>query len=146
MFNSLSAPTTKCLTAVASAPTVCAATVQTPEPQHFDALATSFAGLSAAFTWGTIVLGLVALVVGASWGLLVKIWAKEMAAQVAKEYLDRETRSLIKDWVSQKGGDWFSDEGVKTLREMIPFSLPADSQGNQDVSDDIANAQDKDQP
>ena len=75
----------------------------------WDAMASSFAALSAAFTWGTIFLGLVAIIAGVAWANYVKVVAereaREAARQCAQEVIER----------------WLSDQGPQIIREHVEF-------------------------
>jgi len=65
---------------------------QPPSDPNWDALANSFASLSAALAWGSIGLGVLAIVVGFAWAKIVaadaKNEARTEAAKCAKLYID----------------------------------------------------------
>ncbi len=64
----------------------------------WDALANSFASLSAAFAWGTIFLALVAVVAAIGWGFLVRHWAEREAKREAAECVNR----LVDKWLVEE--------------------------------------------
>jgi hypothetical protein len=80
-----------------------------PQPlnPNWDAMAASFASLSNAFAWGSIVLAVVAIVAALAWGKLVTASAereaKEMAKRCAKEYIQ----------------DWMADNAPGIIRSQV---------------------------
>ncbi len=72
-----------------------ATTAKVPE---WDALANSFASLSSAFAWGSLVLALVAILGGAAWGFVVKVWAEREARKEAAECVNR----LMAKWLAEE--------------------------------------------
>lgn len=79
-----------------------APTVSMPAPSsataNFDALAASYASLASAFTWGTIILAVFALIFAVSWGFVVRKWAEHEAQKVAKDCAD----SYIQRWLTDE--------------------------------------------
>lgn len=67
----------------------------TPVQGGSDALANSFAGLSTAFTFGSILLAIIALIAGFAWGRIVAATAKDEAKNAAKE--------CIEEWMAKNG-------------------------------------------
>lgn len=73
--------------------------VAAPSPQpEWDALANSFASLSSAFAWGSILLALVAIAAAAGWGYLVKRWAEDEARKEASECVNK----LMEKWLAEE--------------------------------------------
>lgn len=79
-------------------PVLPSAPVAAAASPEWDALANSFASLSVAFTWGSILLGLFALVAGLAWGKFVLHAAEKEAREEAKRYAD----SYIKSWLANE--------------------------------------------
>lgn len=84
-------------------------TMQDSPPPNWDAMASSFGSLSAAFAWGSIVLAIVALIGAVAWGYLVKGWAEKEARKEAKECAD--------DLIAK----WLSGEAPKIVRQHVEF-------------------------
>jgi hypothetical protein len=61
-------------------------------------MANSFASLSAAFAWGSIILAIVALFGGIAWGWLVTVKAEREARKIAEAC----TRDYIEKWLAEK--------------------------------------------
>lgn len=105
----------------------CAA-VQTAPTVHeppWDALANSFASLSAALTWGTILLAMVAIVAAVGWGFLVRHWAereaKREAQECAQKFVDR----------------WLVDEAPQIIRKHLELLTNASlGDANEDLAAD----------
>lgn len=68
-----------------------------PQPE-WDALANSFASLSAALAWGSILLAIIALIIAIGWGLLVKVWAEREAQKEAAECV----KKLMEKWLAEE--------------------------------------------
>jgi len=64
-----------------------------PEPAN--GTADSLAALSTAFTYGSLLLGLIALVGAIAWGFVVKVWAEREAK--------REAERCTKQWLEEEG-------------------------------------------
>lgn len=97
---------------VASAAQSCATPAEaarsSPQPS-WDAMANSFASLSAAFAWGSILLALVGIAGAVGWGFLVKNWAEKAARTEATE-------------CAQKHVDmWLEKEAPRIIREHVEF-------------------------
>lgn len=86
----------------------CAPAQSVPTP-NWDAMATSFGSLSAAFAWGSIVLAIVALIGAVAWGYLVKGWAEKEARAEAK--------TCAEDLIAK----WLSTEAPKIVRQHVEF-------------------------
>ena len=99
----VSAASRACPAVAAPAPTPATA------PPEWDALANSFASLSNAFAFGSIILALVAIVGAVGWGYLVKKWAEEEArkeaAECVKKIMDR----------------WLADEAPQIIRKNVEY-------------------------
>jgi hypothetical protein len=61
-------PTETCLELVETVAKSCAASSERVSEPNWDAMANSFASLSSAFTWGTIILAVIALIGAIAWG------------------------------------------------------------------------------
>lgn len=83
-----------------------AANVAQPPPE-WDALANSFASLSAAFAWGSILLALIAIGAGIGWGLYVKQWA------------EREAREEAEKCVNALMDEWLAEEAPQIIRQSV---------------------------
>ena len=90
-----------------SAPTP-VATVAAPQPE-WDALANSFASLSNAFAFGSILLALIAIVAAIGWGYLVKKWAEEEAQKEATECVKRMMDK------------WLAEEAPQIIRKNVEY-------------------------
>jgi hypothetical protein len=64
-------------------------------PQPATTTADALAGLSTAFTFGSILLAIVALLGGIAWGYLVKGWAEREARE--------EAERCTKKWIEEEG-------------------------------------------
>ena len=125
-----------CSRMVAAASHACpTVTTTTPEPQHFDALATSFASLSVIIGLLTTVIAFGALLGLVVWGIFVRTWAKEEARRAADEELKRIA--------GPKLDEWLSTEGIAILLRASQLTQPVASPSSPvDISGAIADAQD----
>ena len=73
-----------------------------PQQPEWDAIATSFASLGAAFAWGSILLGVVALLGGIAWGIVVKAKAEAEARAVATQVAQDCVEVLVNKWLTEK--------------------------------------------
>lgn len=86
----------------ASRPSVTTAAVP-PQPQpEWDAIASSFASLGTAFAWGSLLLGIVALLGGIAWGFVVKAKAEAEARAVATQVAQECVEVLVNKWLTEK--------------------------------------------
>ena len=89
-----------CTRVVEAATKVCAAPVPQaappPEP-NWDAMANGFASLSTAFTWGSILLAVIAVLAALAWGKIVIVTAEREAKEEAKKCAE----AYIKEWLSE---------------------------------------------
>jgi D-arabinose 1-dehydrogenase-like Zn-dependent alcohol dehydrogenase len=69
--------------------------------------------LSTAFTFGSILLAIIALAVGFAWGKIIAATAKEEAQKAAKERAD--------DYIQE----WLSKEAPAIIRSRVDFILDA---------------------
>ena len=105
--------TATCAKLVSAAATgACPAVQSTPtEPAHsalpWDALANSFASLSAAFAWGALFLAVLAVAAGVGWGFLVKGWA------------EKEARREAAECVKKQMDKWLTDEAPGLIRQHV---------------------------
>lgn len=83
------------------------ATATSVAEPSWDALANSFASLSAAFAWGAILLALVAVVAAVGWGFLVRHWA------------EREARKEAADCVQKLMDKWLAEEAPQIVRKNV---------------------------
>ena len=90
-----------CAKMVESATKACQPMVLVP-PEPVNKTADSLAALSTAFTYGSILLAVIALLGALTWGFLVKIWAEREARaeaiKVAKECAD----AYINKWLAEE--------------------------------------------
>jgi hypothetical protein len=90
-----------------------------PEPT-WDALANSFASLSAAFVWGSLLIAAIAVAAGIGWGFLVKYWA------------EREARKEAAECVNKLMDKWLVEEAPQIVRKHVELlqnaSLGADDE------------------
>ncbi|MEA3009920.1 MAG: hypothetical protein QOJ91_1612 [Sphingomonadales bacterium] len=68
-----------------------------PANPNWDAMAASFASLSNAFAWGSIVLAVVAIIAALAWGKIVSVTAEREARDMAK----RIAEDYITNWMAQ---------------------------------------------
>lgn len=87
--------------------TVSGQTAPTVHEPPWDALANSFASLSAALAWGAILLALVAIVAAVGWGFLVRHWA------------EREARVEAAECVKRLMDKWLIDEAPQIVRKHV---------------------------
>lgn len=79
-----------------------------PQPE-WDALANSFASLSSAFAWGSLLLALIAILAAAGWGYLVKRWAEQEARKEAAECVKRQMDK------------WLAEEAPQIIRQNVEY-------------------------
>lgn len=77
-----------------------------PQPE-WDALANSFASLSSAFSWGALLLGVLALLGGIAWARLIKRDAEE------------EARAAAKECVTKMMEAWLANEAPQIIRRHV---------------------------
>lgn len=86
-------------------------------PEPVNTTADSLAALSTAFTYGSILLGVIALVGAIAWGFLVKGWAekeaREEAERCTKKWLEEEAIPLLR----REMQEW-----KKTFPQDVPIS------------------------
>lgn len=87
-------PANICGQMVESATRSCQPLIQVP-PGPASSAADSLAMLSTAFTFGSILLAIIALIAGFAWGKMVAVSAKEEAKKAAKE--------CAEDWMARNG-------------------------------------------
>jgi len=68
---------------------------------NWDAMANSFASLSNAFAWGSLLLALFAALAAIGWGYVVKVWAEEEAERSVKKWLEEEALPLLRREVEE---------------------------------------------
>ena len=94
-------------------------------PSPVNSAADSLAALSTAFTFGSLLLGLIALVGAIAWGFVVKYWAereaKAEAERCAKKWLDEEATPMLRremmEW--RKTFPQESPISAETVDEMV---------------------------
>jgi hypothetical protein len=84
-----------------------------PASPNWDAMAASFASLSNAFAWGSIVLALIAVAVAIAWGKIVTASAEKEAKAMAKACADEYIQG------------WLAKEAPGIIRERVDFILDA---------------------
>lgn len=119
-----------CTKIVEAATKSCAAQTQPPpappSQPNWDAMANSFASLSTALTWGSILLAVIAIISGLAWG-----WV------VAKR-AENEARTEAKNCAQAVIDQWLADEAPKIVRAHVEY-LRNTSLGDED-DDDAADA------
>jgi hypothetical protein len=119
-----------CSKMVESATRSCQPLLSVPPEQpnpNWDAMASSFASLSSAFAWGSIILAVVAVIAALAWGKIVTSTAEKEAKAMAKACAD----DYIKEWLSK--------EAPGIIRERVDFILDATlgSGNDSDAADEI---------
>ena len=105
-----------CSKMVESATRSCQPMISLPPEQanpNWDAMAASFASLSNAFAWGSIILAVVAVIAALAWGKIVTATAEKEARAMAKGCADEYIR------------DWLAKEAPGIIRERVDFILDA---------------------
>lgn len=92
-------PASVCAQMVESATRSCQPLIEVP-PEPVNSTADSLAALSAAFTFGSILLAMIALFGAIGWGFLVKIWSEREAREEAKRCTEK----------------WLAEEAIPMLR------------------------------
>lgn len=92
-----------CVRLVETATTACQpmASAQPIQPQpNWDAMANSFASLSASLSWGALLLAIIFGLATFGWGYVVKVWAereaREEAQRCAEKWLEDEATPLLR--------------------------------------------------
>jgi hypothetical protein len=121
------AATTATAKACSAQTTVPAANENAP---NWDAMANSFASLSSAFAWGSLLLAIVAIVAALAWGWFVKGWAEKEAQKEAKACADAYIQR------------WLSDEAPGLIRQHVEFLMDATLGSGDDAgaADEIGEA------
>lgn len=103
-----------CSKMVESATRSCQPLIQVP-PEPANNAADSLAALSTAFTYGSIMLAILALIAGFA-------WAKIVAAHAEKE-ARVEAQKVAKECADEYIGEWLSKEAPGIIRERVDFIL-----------------------
>lgn len=86
----------------------------------WDAMAASFASLSNAFAWGSVILAILAIFAGVAWGKIVTATAereaKEMAKTCAEEIAKARAEEQVKRWLEEVAPPLIKREAVEFLR------------------------------
>lgn len=90
-------PANVCSQMVESATRSCQPLISVP-PEPTTSTADSLAALSTAFTFGSLLLAVIALLGALAWGFVVKGWAETEAKKVAKACADE----YIKEWMAKE--------------------------------------------
>lgn len=69
---------------------------------NWDAMANSFASLSNAFAWGSLLLALIAVFATIGWGYVVKVWAEREAREEARRCTTEEAERSVKKWLDEE--------------------------------------------
>lgn len=80
---------------------------------NWDAMATSFASLSNAFAWGSIILAVVAIIAALAWGKIVTASAEKEARDMAK--------SCAEDYIKK----WLAEQAPGIIRERVDLIMDA---------------------
>ena len=105
-----------CSKMVESATRSCQPIIAMPPEQsnpNWDAMATSFASLSSAFAWGSLILAVIAIVAGLAWGKIVTATAEREAKRMAKDCAD--------DYINT----WLAEKAPGIIRERVDLILDA---------------------
>lgn len=86
-----------CSKMVEAATRTCNPTAATPAP-NWDAMATSFASLSNAFAWGSLIVAVMAFIMALAWGRIVTARAEKEARAEAKNCANE----LIEKWLAEE--------------------------------------------
>lgn len=98
-----------CSKMVEAATKSCVAAPQQAGDPNWDAMATSFSSLSLAFTWGTIILAVIALIGAIAWGWFVKGWA------------EKEARIEAEKCATATINEWLSKEAPQIIRRHVEY-------------------------
>lgn len=104
-----------------------AAPVAIPPAAPSDGVADSLAALSTAFTFGSILLAIIALIGAVAWGFLVKVWA------------EREARAEAQRLAKECADEWMAKHAPAIIQKHVQF-LRDTSVGDDDddkAADDI---------
>lgn len=119
-------PANICAQMVESATRSCQPLLQVP-PEPVNKTADSLAALSTAFTFGSILLGILVLLAGYAWGKFIALDAGKEATKAAKERADVYIE------------EWLATEAPGIIRERVDFILDATlgSGNDADAADEI---------
>lgn len=119
-----------CSKMVESATRSCQPMISIP-PQPANSTADSLAALSTAFTFGSIVLAVLAVMAGFAWAKIVTANAEKEARVEAKKVAETYADEYIRDWLSK--------EAPGIIRERVDFILDATlgSGNDADAADEI---------
>ena len=118
-------PANVCSQMVEAATKSCQPLISVPPEQaapNWDAMANSFASLSAAFAWGSIVLAVVAIIAALAWGRIVTATAEKEARKMAKDCAD--------DYIKK----WLAEEAPSLVQRHVEFLLDATIGAGDDAS------------
>ena len=116
-----------CAQMVESATRACQPMISVP-PEPANSTADALAGLSTAFTYGSMVFAILAVIAGFAWAKHVAHEAKEMAKENAKNYIE----------------SWLAEKAPGIIRERVEFIVDATLGSGDDATaaDDLGEAQD----
>ena len=116
-----------CAKMVESATRACQPMISVP-PEPANSTADALAGLSTAFTYGSMVFAVLALIAGFAWAKHVATEAKEMAKADAQNYIDK----------------WLAEKAPGIIRERVDFIIDATIGSGDDATaaEDLGEAQD----
>ena len=116
-----------CAKMVESATRSCQPMISVP-PEPANSTADALAGLSTAFTYGSMVFAVLALIAGFAWAKHVAHEAKEMAKAYAQNYID----------------EWLAEKAPGIIRERVDFIIDATLGSGDDATaaEDLGEAQD----
>lgn len=97
-------------------------------PEQTNSTADALAGLSAAFTYGSMVFAVLAVIAGFAWAKHVAREAKDMAKVDAQNYIDK----------------WLAEKAPGIIRERVDFIIDATLGSGDDATaaEDLGEAQD----
>lgn len=136
-----------CLKLIESASAACKTVPVTPpapaDPQsaaspNWDAMANSFAALSAAFSWGSLLLAAFAILSAIAWGYIVTKQAEAEAREVSKSCANERAQKIADEKISA----WLRDEAPGIIRKHVDnlqnASLGGDGDG--EAADEMGEA------
>ena len=125
-MSSQSVPVNVCTQMVEAATRSCQPLLSVP-PEPTNTTADSLAALSTAFTFGSILLAIIALIGAVAWGFLVKVWA------------EREARTEARRIAKECADEWMAKNAPLIIQKHVEFLRDTSVGDNDDdkAADDI---------
>jgi hypothetical protein len=92
-----------------------------PVNPNWDAIAASFASLSTAFAWGSIILAAIAVIAAFAWGRLVTASAEKEAKAIAKNVAEDVAKNCADAYIAE----WLAKQAPGIIRERVDFIMNA---------------------